>query len=157
MKLYLIAHVRGADFHHLRTLGFRVFFPAMDDYVFLEDTPLNQKYLGQQAQLGLYFLRKNSTHLRVNQRELDRMAHQTTAKIQPMTVVKVVTGYAENLEGTVISINPETSKAFVRLKGWNREYELELEMIDLVEQKDGLSEAARAYPSQRIGGEPKTD
>lgn len=134
MKRFFIAHVRTPDYEKLRKKGFLVLYPDVDDYVFLEDTPGNQKLLRKQTEIGVYFLRKGETYQTVSQAEIDRMKKTTADQLTVGSAITVVSGYCENLDGRVDQIEGDRVK--VTLDGFNRKYEVELDRLEVSVKQD---------------------
>ena len=79
---YWIFHVRGASFDLLKKEGFLTLYPMSDDYVFLEATKPNQKYVRRQAELGIAILKDNKGPVLVTKEEVDRMMDTVYNKIK---------------------------------------------------------------------------
>lgn len=127
---WLIAHARGCDFGKLREKGFLTLYPMIDDYVFLEDKPENQKYLRKQSELGVFFLRKGGKYQTVSRKEIDQMCKQTTDRIVPKAEILVVSGFGANLEGKVIAV--EGNQLHCELQGLKRVYNVVIDRQDVV-------------------------
>jgi len=130
---YWIAHVRGGDFAKLKKLGFVTFYPAMDDYVFLEETDDNRKFLRKQDELGIHFVKARGAYALASNKELEKMRSTTSARIEVGTEIIVVAGYASNLEGKVLEIDGDNVRC--NLNGLTRQYELTLNVLDVAEKK----------------------
>lgn len=130
MKRYWVAHARGPNFDYLKKIGFVHFYPTMDDYVFLEVTDTNKKYLRKQTELCVSFMKMSDEFVTISEAELREMGHQTTDQIAPGSEIKVLIGYCENLDGVVNAI--EGDKLQVTLQGYNRKYEASLNVDQIV-------------------------
>lgn len=130
---YWVAHARGPNFMRLRERGFLTFFPEMDDYVFLECKPGNEKLLRKQTELCVAFLKARERYITVTGTEIKMMFGQTKAKIEVGANVLVVTGHGSNLEGIVLEVDDEKDLAFCELKGFNRSYRIWVDRMELVE------------------------
>lgn len=106
-RTWFVAHARGCDFALLEKRGFTTFYPSLDDYVFLEDTPDNQKMLRKQSELGIKFVSTNRGYTRITEKELNRMSKATVDRIKVSQKVLAVGGIASNLEGTVREVSEE--------------------------------------------------
>jgi hypothetical protein len=133
-RRFYLAHVRGPFYDKLRDLGFVVLYPALDDYVFLEDKPENEKLLRKQSELGIYFLRKRNKYQTVSEHEVARMLDTAVGPIEPETAITVVTGHCANLDGKVIEVDGQ--KVHCRLQGYNRTYDVWLDRLSVVNHKD---------------------
>lgn len=129
MKRFWVAHVRGAEFPRLVKLGFLVFYPEIDDYVFLEVKDENEKLLRKQNEFGVHFLRKKKVLATVTEREIQQMKKETKDELLPETEVEVVSGYAANMKGKVVEVLEGKYRCL--LNGWRRTYEVLLERTDL--------------------------
>lgn len=129
-KKFFVAHARGCDFERLKRIGFVVFYPVLDDYVFLEDAPSNQKWLTKQAELGVSYLKKGNEYVRVTEEELVPLGLGTTERIKLGSEIRVLVGYCEGMEGMIEGI--EGDKLKVRLKGWKRDYVAEVSITEVV-------------------------
>lgn len=129
MKKYWVAHVRGGEHPRLAKLGFVSFYPAMDDYVFLEATQQNTKHHRKQAEHGISFLKAKGDYVTITETELGRMKGQTQDKLTQGQRIKVVQGYLSNLEGVITETDGLTAK--VILDGRTRKYEAELPLGEL--------------------------
>lgn len=127
---FYVGHVRGADFEQLRKLGFVVFHPTMDDYVFLEVAERNYSFLKRQSELGVSFLKSGSVYETVSREELESMANTTLDQIKVGSKIKVLQGFCENMEGEVKEVVGNKLKCV--LKGYKREYEQSLLKTDVV-------------------------
>jgi len=131
-KRFYVAHVRGANFQRLREKGFVTYYPSMDDYVFLEKTPANEKLLRKQLELGVYFLKVKDKLTTINYTEMLRMFATTVAKIKVNAKILVVVGYGSNLEGTVLEVDGQRLR--VELFGYRRNFEVWLDQLEVVEK-----------------------
>lgn len=122
MKRFYVAHTRGPDFARLRSLGFRTFYPALDDYVFLEDKPEHLPLLRKQTELGLAYVKDKKGYVTVSEAEVNRIDEGTTERMEVGTVILAVDGPGSNLTGEILDENE--TEVFVRLKGYNRVYEI---------------------------------
>lgn len=104
-------------------------FPSVDDYVFLKATKANEVLLTKQGELGVSFLREGTRLKTVTALELAQIQGSTVDLIQVGTEVEVVGGYCANLEGRVVSV--EGQQARCELKGYNRMYDVMVDMLDL--------------------------
>lgn len=129
-----MGHVRGADFEQLRKLGFVVFHPTMDDYVFLEVAEKFAPLLRKQSELGVSFLKNGNHYETVSRVELEVMAGMTFDQIRVGSKIKVLQGFCENMEGVVTEV--EGNKLKCTLKGFKRVYEQELAKTDVVVMED---------------------
>lgn len=134
MARYYAAHVRGADFNRLRQKGFRVLYPALDDYVFLEVVDKNKSLLTQQSELGVAFLKDKKGYVTVSQAEVDRMMEKTAEDMTPGTLIKVIEGVGASLDGEVLE--REGNKLRVKLQGYNREYDIWVDRLEVVLDKE---------------------
>lgn len=130
MKKYNVGHARGSDFKQLKSLGFVVFYPMMDDYVFLEVTPENKALVRRQSELGVLFLKERNKFVEVTEDELSVMKMETVGQIKVGVEIRVLGGYCENLEGVVEAMDGDTLQCC--LKGFNRVYRVELAVTDVV-------------------------
>lgn len=126
---YWLAHVRGADYKKLRDKGFVVLYPTVDDYVFLAETEENKKLLRKQGELMVHFLRHAGKYVTITEKELDRMRSNQKMVPEVGDEIKVISGVAENLEGTVVEVNGTKLKANVR--GFKRVFEMELDFMEV--------------------------
>jgi len=132
-KEYWIAHVRGPNYAILKKKGFLVLYPDVDDYVFLEVKEENKKYLKKQLELAIAFLKNKSKLVTCTQAEVDRMVESTSRKrISAGTAIKVISGFCENMDG-VVTGEAEDGKVAARLKGYNRDYDVVVDRLDVVE------------------------
>ena len=136
---YWIAHVRGPNYSILKKKGFLVLYPDVDDYVFLEVNDENKKYLKKQLELSIAFLKNKTKLVTVKEEEVQRMIQATSReKILPGTPIRVISGYCENMEGVVTGVvDDDMVKA--TLEGYNRQYEVEVARLDLVEDEERAS------------------
>jgi hypothetical protein len=134
---YWIAHARGCDFGKLRDKGFLVLAPTMDDYVFLEATEPNKKFLRKQTELGIAFLRGKNGPTTASKTEIDRMATKAKASLEGVEEVLVIGGIAANLEGRILEQKGE--KLRLELKGYNRNYTLDVDRMDVVSKRPDQS------------------
>jgi len=130
VKRYWIAHVRGADFTILRAKGFVVFYPTLDDYVFLEVTDDNWKFVSKQTELSIYFLKSEGKYQEVTEEELDLMRDSARGGMEEGARIKVVGGYCTNLDGSVLVA--EDQRYFCKLNGFKATYEVWLDALDVV-------------------------
>jgi len=132
-KEYWIAHVRGPNYSTLKKKGFLVLYPDVDDYVFLEVKEENKKYLKKQLELAIAFLKNKSKLVTCTQAEVDLMVQSTSRKrISAGTAIKVISGFCENMDG-VVTGEAEDGKVAARLKGYNRDYDVVVDRLDVVE------------------------
>lgn len=131
---FWVAAARGADFKELKAKGFRVFYPAMDDYAFLEACDENKYLLKKQEELHIKFLRDGSGkgYQLVNKVELDKMQLSTQDNIQEGLEIKVVEGYCVGLEGKVLSREGDVLEC--ELYGYRRVFNVTLTTIQVVKQ-----------------------
>lgn len=137
-KRFFVAHTRGPDFNRLRQLGFKTFYPALDDYVFLEDKPENHKLLRKQSELGVAFVKNKTGFVTVSQAEVERIDEGTTHRMEVGSRVLAVEGIGSNLEGEILE-ETET-EVLVRLQGYTRTYEIWTDKQHIVpaeEEHDG--------------------
>jgi len=136
---YWIAHVRGPNYTILKKKGFLVLYPDVDDYVFLEVNEENKKYLKKQLELSIAFLKNKSKLVTVKEAEVQRMIQATSReKILPGTAIKVISGYCENLEGVVTGV-VDDNQVEARLEGYNRQYNVVIDRLDVVEDESVTS------------------
>lgn len=132
-KQYWIAHVRGPNYSVLKKKGFLVLYPDVDDYVFLEVKESNKKYLKKQLELAIAFLKNKTKLVTCTQEEVDRMIQATSrTSIAIGTAIKVISGFCENMDGVVTGV-PDEGKVEARLKGYNRDYDVVVDRLDVVE------------------------
>jgi len=130
---YWIAHVRGPNYEVLKKKGFLVLYPDVDDYVFLEVNDSNKKYLKKQLELSIAFLKNKSKLVTVKEKEVQRMIDATSReKIEPGTLISVISGYCENLDGVVTRVVDE-DEVEACLNGYNRQYDVVIKRLDVVE------------------------
>jgi len=136
---YWIAHVRGPNYTVLKKKGFLVLYPDVDDYVFLEVNDENKKYLKKQLELSIAFLKNKSKLVTVKEAEVQRMIQATSReKILPGTLIKVISGYCENLDGVVTGV-VDDNRVEARLDGYNRQYQVVIDRLDVVEDESVTS------------------
>lgn len=123
---FWVAAARGCDFKVLKNLGFTVFYPALDDYAFLEVSDENKYLFKQQESLRIKFLREGSGkgYLQVKDTDLDKMFQVTKDNLVPGSRIIVVEGYCVGLEGSIHSRDGESLECVV--KGYRREFEVTL-------------------------------
>lgn len=129
---YWIAFTRGADFERLKHLGFRTLYPTLDDYVFLESKKENRSLISRQEDIGVSFLRDSKGLIEINEDEVSRMeaAAGEQRKVKEGGKIRVVSGVGDGLEGVVVSV--EGGKMVCRLKGYGRDYEVEVTPHEVV-------------------------
>lgn len=149
MSEYFVAHARGCNFAQLRKLGFTTFYPAMDDYVFLEALPRNDKFLRKQSELGISYLRQKGKLVTISQKEVEAMAGQTVDKIEVGKRALAVQGFAEHLSGEVLSVKGD--KVQMRFDGYHQKYEVEVDIQDLVPD-DGTANQMNYNTGELTGG-----
>lgn len=134
MKTYWVGQSRGADFKDLKAKGFLVFYPALDDYVFLEDTEENKKLLTKQEELRVKFLRQhNSGKLqKVTEKDLQSMIVTTQDILLEGQDISVVEGYCQGLDGKVVSRDGDNLTC--ELQGYRRVYTVILTTIQVVKR-----------------------
>lgn len=145
-KSWWVAVARGADFKDLRAKGFRVFYPVLDDYVFLEECDENKKLLIKQEELKVKFLRDPITRViqKVTDAELSAMTLSTQDSLVPGQDILVVEGYGSGLEGKILSREGESITCEVY--GYKRIFSLELTMIQVV--KRGVTPSTELPPDE---------
>lgn len=131
MNKYYVCHVRGAEYAKLKSLGFLVLYPMIDDYVFLEAIPENKKFLNKQTELGISFLKQREALVLVNKSEIDRMKETSKDSIREGAEIRVIGGYCANLEGRVLQIL-ESGNYLCELQGFKQTYQAEIDPLDLV-------------------------
>lgn len=105
----------------------------LDDYVFLEATTKNEKFLRKQTELGISWVKKAGKPVLISQREMDRMTFDGVTQVKTGDEILVVQGFCSNLEGEIIEEDPDNpTKIKVRLKGWKRIYEQWIDRMDVV-------------------------
>lgn len=129
-RRYWLAHVRGADYKRLREKGFEVLYPVVDDYVFLEVLPENEKFLKKQSELMIHFLRAKGGYKTISRKELEAMKGSKKLSVEPGQKIKAVAGIGQGLEGVVISKNG--TRLNVELKGYERVFPLEVDEQEVV-------------------------
>lgn len=129
-RRWYVAHARGPNFDYLKERGFHHMYPTMDDYVFLEVTDANKKLLRKQTELCISFMKAAEEYVTISEQELNEMCKKTTDEIVVGGEVKVLLGYCENLEGVVN--DRDRDKLKVTLKGYNRTYEVTLNVDQVV-------------------------
>lgn len=147
-KKFWIAHARGPNFPKLREKGFTTFYPTMDDYVFLEVKPENEKFLRKQTELGVAFLKEREQYVTVDNTQMLRMCSATIDQIKEGTEILVVVGYGANLEGRVEEISSDGQSLRCLLQGFSRTYDVWLDRLEVVEKLDD------AGPNFDSGREP---
>jgi transcription antitermination factor NusG len=133
-KRFWLAHVRGPFYEKLRSLGFIVFYPAMDDYVFLEVADKNKPLLNRQTELCIHFLKKREKLLTISQAEVDQIRAGTAEHVKESSRVEVVSGYCAGLDGRIVEVEDEQCKC--ELKGYNRSYTVWVDKLDVVYMKE---------------------
>jgi hypothetical protein len=149
VSTYWVAHARGCNFAQLRRLGFTAFYPAMDDYVFLEVNQQNEKYLRKQSELGIAYLKKKGTPVTITQKELEAMAGQTVDKIEVGKRALAVQGFAEHLSGEVLEVIG--NKVRMLFDGYKQKYNVEVDIQDLVPD-DGTANQMNYNTGELTGG-----
>lgn len=129
---FWVAHARGCDFSHLKDLGFTLLYPKMDDYVFLEVSEDNRKFLKKQAELSISFLKDKSGYNTITQAELDAMYQASESKFSKGDKVYAVSGFASGLRGEIVKVLESSCE--VILQGYRRKYEVQVDKIDLVKE-----------------------
>ena len=132
---YMIAHLRGGDPIKLEKLGFTVFYPNLDDYVFLKDVPEHKKFLRKQSELGISFLKKAGKHQMVPASHLKGLESVTKDPLIPGSKIHVVEGYCSNMEGDLLERNGKDIKC--KLYGYNSTYEVWLTTTQVVLYEEG--------------------
>lgn len=135
VKKYWVCHTRGPDFNRLRELGFKTFYPALDDYVFLEATPKNQHLLRKQSELGLAFVKNKKGYVTVSSKEIEKIGDGTVNRMEVGSRILAVDGIGSNLDGEVLEENEK--EVLVRLKGYNRVYEIWTDKHHIVPAEEG--------------------
>lgn len=133
-KRFWIAHARGPNFTKLREKGFTTFYPSMDDYVFLEVKPENEKLLRKQTELGVAFLKEREQYVTIDNSQMLRMFVTTSAKIGKGAEILAVEGSGSNLEGIVLEVSDDGEQLKCSLRGYNRTYEVWLDRLEVVEK-----------------------
>lgn len=129
-RRWWVAHVRSSDYRQLARRGFLVLYPDVDDYVFLEVKDEHKKLLRKQPELGVMFLKSRSQFATVSEAEVAKMTKKATLiSLKPGAEVDVISGFAENLSGTVL----EELEAEVRLllRGYRKVYEVTVHRLDV--------------------------
>lgn len=131
MVKYWVAAARGADFKELKARGFRVFYPLLDDYVFLEACDDNKILLKKQEELKIKFLRDHSGKqiLQVTNKELDKMQMSTQDKLEPGLLIEVVEGYCQGLKGKILT--REGDLLSCEVYGYRRVFEVSLTTLQV--------------------------
>jgi len=132
---YWVAHTRGPDFNKLRDRGFITFYPAMDDYVFLEVSEKNERLLRKQTELCVAFLKAKEDYSTVSYRDMMRMFTKTLSPIDKGARILAVVGVASGLDGEVLEVRNGGEKFLCAMQGFNRVYERELDRLEIVEKK----------------------
>lgn len=131
MKRFYVAHVRGPDYRQLKKRGFLVLYPDVDDYVFLEATTENQKLLKKQLELGVAFLKRKGQFVTVSEDEVRRMTKETTeSNLGVGTEIEIISGYCENMDGTVLEVAGSEIRALLR--GYRRVYDVTVNRLDVI-------------------------
>lgn len=125
-KKYWVAAARGCDFGTLKSKGFTVFYPALDDYVFLESSEENKYLLSKQEELRIKFLRLSSGkgYVQVQEKEVQQMLSVTKDTLLPGSRIKVVDGYCSGLEGYIKTRDGEV--LVCEVYGYKRVFEVSL-------------------------------
>lgn len=125
------AYARGANFEDLKRRGFTVFYPSVDDYVFLRAVSENRGLVERADELGLqYFLRVGGELAEVTWADIAGMAAQAVQSIGPGDLIEVVRGPAEGLRGRVIELRADGVR--VRVRSWIRWHEVTVAGTDLI-------------------------
>ena len=106
------------------------FYPALDDYVFLEATPENESLRKQQGRLSISFVKAGAKFQTVSQDELDRMKFAANQDFTVGQKIEGVQGLPANLTGEILEISG--AKLFVRLEGFRRTYEVWVDQQEVV-------------------------
>lgn len=122
---YWVASCRGCDFAQLERAGFRTFYPAIDDYVFLKECPENRHLLQKQDELHIKFLRSKRVFNVVTEEELALMDASSKDDLVAGCKVVVIDGPHSGLEGEILSREGEILHCVV--KGWRRSFNVELQ------------------------------
>lgn len=117
---YWAAHCRGCDYDHLRSLGFLVLHPHIDDYVFLEVCEKNTKFLRQENKLNILFVRFEDNVMEIDESEMSFMRRETVDSITDGSDILVVKGIYANLEGVIIEDQGDIYKC--EIYGYKRKY-----------------------------------
>jgi transcription antitermination factor NusG len=125
-----VAHSRGCDFQQLRDFGFVVFYPASDDYVFLEDTDQAEKLMRRQQELGLAFLKEGESWTFVTEAEIDVMRKAVGDGIVVGGKISVVSGPGANLSGVITDVQGDRLR--VILDGMTRKFDIWVDRLELV-------------------------
>lgn len=144
MKQYYVGLARGADFKDLKARGFTVFYPVLDDYVFLEVTDENKKLLTKQDELKVKFLRDQNSRTiqQVTEKELSAMVMTTQDILVEGQDISVVEGFGTGLEGKIFSRDGEALTC--DLYGYKRVFRVVLTTIQVV--KRGVEVAPPPQP-----------
>lgn len=131
MIYYWTAISRGADFKELSAKGFRVFYPVLDDYVFLEVSDKNKVLLTKQDELRVKFLKDSKGKIMlVSEKDLGQMQATTQDPMVEGAEISVVDGYCSGLDGKVIS--REGSILECEVYGYKRVFSVALPAIQVV-------------------------
>lgn len=132
------------DQGELRKRGFVLMWPEAKEYAFLMVSQENERWVRDQDDLGVIFLRDPAGNLQTTSREeVDVMLQEVTGKITTGAEVKVTDGPYQNLEGTVMG--EVGGRLQVLVEGFNRRYEVVLDrdqvlLVREVSQKLELEE-----------------
>lgn len=132
MKHFWVASARGADFTRLKKLGFLIFYPAMDDYVFLEESDHNKKWLSRQEDLHVRFLRDRhgKSYQTVTEAELGKMGRTVENALVEGAEIEVVDGYCQYLDGVIRERVGQHVKC--ELRGFKKIFHVDLEVGQVV-------------------------
>lgn len=135
-KFYWVALARGADFERLRKEGFTVFYPMIDDYVFLEACDDNKKLIDRTEELKVKFIKsKGGKSIQtVRESELKGLQGSVEDGLVPGIKVRVVEGYCQNLDGVII--NRIGQELECEVSGYKRKFRATLTTMQVV--KGGL-------------------
>lgn len=132
LRRFWVAHARGCDYDLLQFRGFVVLYPKVDDYVFLEVDPKNDKLRGKQLELGISFLKDKRGQLKsISAEELKAMSAETSEKLVVGATVQVVAGYCANMTGRIVTVDEVAGTAECELDGYRRKYAVKLDLLDL--------------------------
>lgn len=133
-NLYYVALARGADFRVLKARGFTVFYPLLDDYVFLEVSDDNKKLLNKQEELCVKFLRDKSGKgiQTVTGKELNRMTQTTQKSLVPGQDITVVDGSFIGMDGKITSL--EGDNITCKVVGYRKTYQVILTAVQIVKR-----------------------
>jgi len=136
---YWAALARGANFEDLKAKGFQIFYPVMDDYVFLEACDKNKYLLSKQEELRVKFLRDNTRKqlLLITQVEIDRMISVTQDDLVEGQDISVVEGYCAGLDGKIISRSGSTFQCDVF--GYRKVFRVQLPINHIVKRDVAVS------------------